>query len=76
MTLTELIRALEKTSKENSEVRENKVYCQIGNEIISIDEVIIVYKVDQHSFCFDIVPHNKLTDNDKTKPVSKVVLLG
>lgn len=76
MTLKELIRTLEKTSKNNSEVRENKVYCQIGNEIISIDEVMIVYKVDRHSFCFDIIPHDKLTDDDKTKSISKVVLLG
>lgn len=76
MILKELIRVLEKTSRENSEVRENKVYCQIGNEVISIDEVMIVAKVKQHKFVDDFVQYDKLTDDDKTKSISKVVLLG
>ena len=47
MTLKKLIKALEKISKENPELKEQKVYCQVGREITYIDELNIQFEIKQ-----------------------------
>ncbi len=76
MTLKELIKVLEKISKENPELKEQKVYCQVGPEIIYIDEINIAFKIKQSDFCVDFASENELTEEDKTKNPQKVLVLS
>lgn len=76
MTLKELIRALEKISKENPEIKDEFVYCQVGPEIIHIDELNINYRIRQNTHCVDFASENGLTEEDKAKNPRKVLVLS
>lgn len=76
MTLKELIKALEKISKENPEIKDEKVYCQVGSEITYIDELDIRFQVNPEQFVSEFVTRSNLTEDDKSKNPKKVLLLS
>ena len=76
MTLKELIKALEKISKENPEIKDEKVYCQVSSEITYIDELDIRFQVNSEKFVSEFITESNLTEDDKSKNPKKVLLLS
>ena len=76
MTLKELIQALEKISKENPELEERTVFCQVDFEITSIDKLTTTFEVKQNEYISEYVNEDKLTEEDKSKNPKKVLLLS
>lgn len=76
MTLKELIKALEKISKENPEIKDEKVFCQVGSEITYVDELDIRFQVNSEKFVSEFVTESNLTKEDKSKNPKKVLLLS
>lgn len=75
MTLKELIKALEKISKENPEIKDEKVYCQVGSEITYIDELDIRFQVNPEQFVSEFVTRSNLTEDDKSKNPKKSIVV-
>lgn len=76
MTLEELIQALEKISKENPELKEQKVYCQVGREITYIDELNIQFEIKQNQYVSVFSLEKELTEEDKALNPHKVLIVS
>lgn len=76
MTLKKLIKALEKISKENPELKEQKVYCQVGREITYIDELNIQFEIKQNQYVSVFSLEKELTEEDKALNPHKVLIVS